>query len=94
MRLLVVEDDTDLATALVAGLTRAGYAVDAAGTGAEALEKARLTGYDLLVLDVNLPDVDGFTVCRALAPRRDPAGPAADSAGRPPRPHPRSRRGR
>jgi DNA-binding response OmpR family regulator len=73
MRLLVVEDDTDLATALVAGLTRAGYAVDAAGTGAEALEKARLTGYDLLVLDVNLPDVDGFTVCRAL--RRPAASP-------------------
>ena len=71
MRLLVVEDDRDLASALVAGLTRAGYAVDAARTGGDALEKARITGYDLLVLDVNLPDTDGFTVCRALRSTAD-----------------------
>ncbi|WP_214406924.1 response regulator transcription factor [Pseudonocardia lacus] len=66
MRLLVVEDDDDLAAALVAGLGRAGYAVDTAATGAAALEKARLTEYDLVVLDVNLPDTDGFAVCRRL----------------------------
>jgi DNA-binding response OmpR family regulator len=69
VRLLVVEDDDDLATALAAGLGRAGYAVDTAGTGADAAEKVRLTGYDLMVLDVNLPDTDGFTLCRRL--RRD-----------------------
>jgi DNA-binding response OmpR family regulator len=69
MRLLVVEDDEDLATALAAGLGRAGYAVDIAGTGEEALEKARLTGYDLLVLDVNLPDTSGFAICRELRAR-------------------------
>jgi DNA-binding response OmpR family regulator len=66
MRLLVVEDDVDLAAALVAGLARAGYAVDVAHTGAEALEKATITAYDLMVLDVNLPDTDGFTVCRRV----------------------------
>jgi len=69
MRLLVVEDDEDLAAALVAGLGRAGYAVDHAATGADALEKARLTDYDLLVLDVNLPDTTGFAVCRELRGR-------------------------
>jgi DNA-binding response OmpR family regulator len=73
MRLLVVEDDEDLATALVTGLARAGYAVDSAATGAEALEKARLTDYDLLVLDVNLPDTSGFAVCRELRSRADAA---------------------
>ncbi len=66
MRLLVVEDDTDLATALAAGLGRAGYAVDVANTGADALEKATSTAYDLMVLDVNLPDTDGFAVCRRV----------------------------
>jgi DNA-binding response OmpR family regulator len=66
MRLLVVEDDTDLATALAAGLARAGYAVDVANTGADALEKATFTAYDLMVLDVNLPDTDGFAVCRTV----------------------------
>jgi DNA-binding response OmpR family regulator len=73
MRLLVVEDDEDLATALVMGLGRAGYAVDSAATGADALEKARLTDYDLLVLDVNLPDTSGFAVCGELRSRG--AGP-------------------
>jgi DNA-binding response OmpR family regulator len=66
MRLLVVEDDEDLATALAAGLGRAGYAVDVAHTGADALEKAAFTAYDLMVLDVNLPDTDGFAVCRQV----------------------------
>jgi DNA-binding response OmpR family regulator len=73
MRLLVVEDDRDLATALVTGMGRAGYAVDSAVTGAEALKKARLTDYDLLVLDVNLPDTTGFAVCAELRSRG--AGP-------------------
>ena len=66
MRLLVVEDDADLATALAAGLGRAGYAVDVANTGVDALAKATFTAYDLMVLDVNLPDTDGFAVCRRV----------------------------
>lgn len=72
MRLLVVEDETDLATALAAGLGRAGYAVDIAATGAEALEKLAVNAYDLMILDINLPDIDGFTLCRNI---RD-SGPA------------------
>ncbi len=66
MRLLVVEDEADLAAALSAGLGRAGYAVDTAGTGSEALEKLNLTGYDLMVLDINLPDTDGFALSRHI----------------------------
>lgn len=66
MRLLVVEDDADLATALAAGLARSGYAVDTAGTAREAVDKLRVNGYDLVVLDVGLPDADGFAVCRHL----------------------------
>jgi DNA-binding response OmpR family regulator len=66
MRVLVVDDEEDLVTALRAGLARAGYAVDVAGTGGEAAEKLRATSYDLLVLDLTLPDTDGVAVCRAI----------------------------
>ncbi len=66
MRLLVVEDAHDLASALRAGLGRAGYAVDIALTGADATAKLGVHTYDLLVLDLNLPDIDGFTLCRGV----------------------------
>jgi DNA-binding response OmpR family regulator len=66
MRLLVLEDEVGLLSALQAGLSRAGYAVDTALTGAEAGEKLAGTVYDLLVLDLTLPDTDGFTLCRAI----------------------------
>ncbi len=66
MRLLVVEDAHDLASALRVGLGRAGYAVDIALTGADAAEKLGVNAYDLLVLDLNLPDVDGFSLCRGV----------------------------
>ncbi|HLU54743.1 MAG TPA: response regulator transcription factor [Pseudonocardia sp.] len=66
MRLLVVEDAQDLASALKVGLGRAGYAVDVALTGAEAVDKLGLAAYDLLVLDLNLPDMDGFALCRGV----------------------------
>ncbi|TQM11458.1 response regulator transcription factor [Pseudonocardia kunmingensis] len=66
MRFLVVEDAHDLANALKVGLGRAGYAVDVALTGADASAKLELTAYDLLVLDINLPDVDGFDICRGV----------------------------
>jgi DNA-binding response OmpR family regulator len=64
MRLLVVEDAHDLASALRVGLGRAGYAVDIALTGGDAIDKLAVNTYDLLVLDLTLPDVDGFTLCR------------------------------
>jgi DNA-binding response OmpR family regulator len=66
VRLLVVEDEDGLVNALRTGLTRAGYAVDAALTGAEAAEKLATTEYDLLVLDIRLPDADGLRICRAV----------------------------
>jgi two-component system OmpR family response regulator len=69
MRLLIVEDDAKLVRALVVGLEREGYAVDAAQSGDVALELARANEYDAIVLDLMLPAVDGFGVCEAL--RRD-----------------------
>jgi DNA-binding response OmpR family regulator len=72
MRILVVEDEDDLALAVAAGLRRDGYAVDVAGDAAGAVERSRLTPYDLVCLDLNLPDGDGLDVCRSLvaAPER------------------------
>ncbi len=66
MRLLVVEDEEDLAEGLRVGLTRTGYAVDVALDAAEAFDRLTVNEYDLMLLDVNLPDGDGFTLCRSL----------------------------
>src|SRR5579859_28642 len=66
MRILLVEDEQGLATVLKRGLEEHGYAVDLAGDGDSALAFASTEPYDLVVLDVMLPDVDGFTVCRQL----------------------------
>ena len=70
MRVLVVEDEPDLVAALTVGLRREGYAVDAAGDGASALDRIAYTPYDAVLLDLNLPDIDGLDVCRAI--RLDP----------------------
>ncbi|GIE29751.1 DNA-binding response regulator [Actinoplanes italicus] len=66
MRLLVVEDEEDLAEGLRVGLARNGYAVDVAGDTTQAYDRLTVNEYDLLLLDINLPDGDGFTLCRAL----------------------------
>lgn len=66
MRLLVVEDEEGLVSALRSGLGRAGYAVDTAGTGLEAMEKLATTAYDLAILDITLPDTTGLDICRAV----------------------------
>ena len=63
---MVVEDETDLADAIAAGLKRHGYAVDIAYGGEDALEKALVNDYDLVCLDLNLPEVDGVEVCRRI----------------------------
>lgn len=66
MRILLVEDDATLRD-MVAGFLRAsGFAVDAVATGKMALEQAAVSPCDAVVLDVRLPDTDGFAVCRAL----------------------------
>jgi two-component system response regulator MprA len=66
VRLLVIEDEPDLAQALAAGLRREGYAVDVAVDGGTALERLAVTEYDLVCLDLGLPDIDGREVCRQI----------------------------
>jgi two-component system, OmpR family, response regulator len=69
MRILVVEDDSLLAEGLTRVLTRAGHAVDHADTGLQADKALRSTSYALVVLDIGLPDIDGFEVLRRLRTR-------------------------
>lgn len=64
MRLLVVEDEVKMAGLLKRGLEEEGYAVDAAMDGKEAVWLGTENPYDAIVLDVMLPDIDGFEVCR------------------------------
>jgi two-component system copper resistance phosphate regulon response regulator CusR len=73
MRILVVEDEKRIADFLCRGLEGAGYAVDAAPTGAAALEHIQSADYDLVVLDLMLPDMDGLHVLEKIRSR--PLGP-------------------
>jgi two-component system OmpR family response regulator len=66
VRALVVEDEAKMAALLRRGLVEEGYAADVAATGEDALWMARAAPYDAIVLDVMLPGVDGFDVCRQL----------------------------
>lgn len=70
MRVLVVEDEEKLAALLRRGLAEEGYAVDVAASGEEGAWLAAATAYDVIVLDVMLPGVDGLAVCRRLRDRR------------------------
>jgi DNA-binding response OmpR family regulator len=70
MRILVVEDEEKLAAVLKRGLEEGGYAVDVAHDGEEGLELAELEPYDLIVLDVMLPKLDGLAVARRLRSQR------------------------
>ena len=65
-RLLVVEDETTLRETLMYNLKREGYEVIGSGDGGEALEVAREQKFDLIVLDVMLPTLDGLSICRIL----------------------------
>lgn len=69
MRILVVEDERKISAYVKRGLEEQGYAVDAACTGREALDWAAAAPYDVIILDVLLPEKDGFTVCRELRER-------------------------
>jgi DNA-binding response OmpR family regulator len=69
MRVLIVEDERKIAAYVKRGLEEQGYAVDAVYTGQEALDWAEATPYDLIVLDILLPEVDGLSVCRELRRR-------------------------
>lgn len=65
-RLLIVEDDNDISNMLKIYFSGLGYDVDVAARGAEALEKTRQVLPHLIVLDIMLPDIDGYEVCRNL----------------------------
>jgi len=71
MRLLLVEDDEILGDGLVAGLKMEGYAVDWLTNGKQADEALKLNAYELIVLDLNLPDMDGMSILKALRARKD-----------------------
>ena len=71
MSILVIEDDPKTGDYLKKGLRESGYAVDLARTGTDGLHMALEQAYDLVVLDVMLPGIDGWEIMRALRARRD-----------------------
>lgn len=70
MEVLVVEDDPRVARLVARALREAGHRVEVADDGAEALARAQSAAFDLIVLDVMLPEMDGLAVCRALREQR------------------------
>ncbi len=74
MRVLVVEDDRELAEAIAAGLRQEQMAVDLATDGLAGLERALVTDYDVIVLDRDLPGMHGDDVCAELVRRTAAAG--------------------
>ncbi|MDX2151034.1 MAG: response regulator transcription factor [Bryobacteraceae bacterium] len=70
MRILVVEDEKRIADFLGRGLESAGYAVDVASDGAQALNLVHATDYDLIILDLMLPDMDGLQVLERIRNRK------------------------
>ncbi|HKP54109.1 MAG TPA: response regulator transcription factor [Chloroflexia bacterium] len=70
MRLLIIEDEEDFVAAVARGLRKQGYAVDIALNGEHGFQQAQINDYDLLILDLNLPGLDGLEVCRRLRATR------------------------
>ena len=70
MRILVVEDEKRIADFLSRGLESGGYTVEVAGDGASALERVHATEYDLIILDLGLPDMDGMAVLKKIRTRK------------------------
>jgi len=77
MRILLVEDDRALHAALLALLVQSGYAVDGVHDGASAEALLRAESFDLVILDLNLPQMDGLDVLRAMRARQRKAGGGA-----------------
>ena len=74
MRILVIEDEKDLVEALARGLRQQGYAADVAYDGEEGLTLAEVNDYDLILLDLNLPKMDGMEVCRRIRASKPATG--------------------
>ena len=72
--ILTVDDSASLRMAIRIALTGAGYAVTEAGDGLEGLAKAAETRFDLIVTDLNMPNMDGLTMIRELRKQPDQAG--------------------
>ena len=70
MRVLLVEDEAKLAALVARGLSERGHVVDVVATGSEAVASGRTDAYDVILLDVALPDFDGFRVCLELREAR------------------------
>ena len=66
MRILLVEDDSGVAGFIVKGLTEERYAVDLSADGEEGYVMANAIPYDLIILDIMLPNLDGMSICRRL----------------------------
>jgi len=73
VRVAVIEDDADLAYTIRLNLEREGYSVTHFNNGHEGLLAVQHGGFDFLILDLNLPDLDGFTICRELRRGRETA---------------------
>lgn len=73
MRILLVEDFAPLRKSIARGLCEAGFAVDSTGDGEEGLWYARSGDYDVIVLDLMLPKIDGLTILRTLREQENPA---------------------
>ncbi|MDU5260967.1 MAG: response regulator transcription factor [Clostridium celatum] len=71
MKLLIIEDEEDLVDALALGLRKLGYAIDIATDGRDGLELAFINEYDLIILDLNLPSMDGLEVLSEIRKSND-----------------------
>ncbi|HEY5625620.1 MAG TPA: response regulator [Dehalococcoidia bacterium] len=71
MRVLVVEDEPQIADFIARGLSENGYSVDTACDGEEAVQWPAVAEFDVIILDVMLPSVDGISVCWTPRPHRE-----------------------
>ncbi len=82
LRILVVEDEVDILQALKQGLKKEGYAVDMAGDGEVALELVNVNSYDLILLDINLPYVNGYDILKSVREKNSDVAVIIASANR------------
>ena len=71
MKLLLIEDEEDILNALSRGLRKIGYIVDTASDGKEGLELTCINEYDLIILDLNLPSIDGLDILNKIREKND-----------------------